>query len=146
MPDYIQGNPESKTFILVLHGAGSFGLSFRDGAFPEVLEENYVVVYWDQRGHGMSQGQVWANRRPGEPHGRRCDRPGDLAISPAEVPGDYPDRMEIVRHLEVKPRIVDLPLAMAVVEFCVVDYDRQRTIGELTVHPDHYLSLGKFFG
>ncbi|MEX0980654.1 MAG: alpha/beta hydrolase [Bacteroidales bacterium] len=57
MPAYIHGNFESKTFIVVLHGAGSFGLSFRDGAFTEVLEENYVVVYWDQRGQGMSQGR-----------------------------------------------------------------------------------------
>jgi len=63
MPAYIHGNFESKTFIVVLHGAGSFGLSFRDGAFTEVLEENYVVVYWDQRGQGMSQG------RYGQPDG-----------------------------------------------------------------------------
>lgn len=57
MPAYLHGNSESKTFIVVLHGAGSFGLSFRDGAFTEVLEESYVVVYWDQRGQGMSQGR-----------------------------------------------------------------------------------------
>jgi pimeloyl-ACP methyl ester carboxylesterase len=57
MPAYIHGNSEAKTFIIVLHGAGSFGLAFRDGAFTGVLEENYVVVYWDQRGQGMSQGR-----------------------------------------------------------------------------------------
>ncbi len=57
MPAYIHGNSESEIFIVVLHGAGSFGLSFRDGAFTEDLEENYVVVHWDQRGQGMSQGR-----------------------------------------------------------------------------------------
>ncbi|MEX0987485.1 MAG: alpha/beta hydrolase [Bacteroidales bacterium] len=57
MPAYLHGNPEAKVFVVVLHGAGSFGLAFRDGAFTEVLEDNYVVVYWDQRGQGMSQGR-----------------------------------------------------------------------------------------
>ncbi|MEX2370975.1 MAG: alpha/beta fold hydrolase, partial [Bacteroidales bacterium] len=57
MPAYLHGNAEAKVFVVVLHGAGSFGLAFRDGAFTEVLEDNYVVVYWDQRGQGMSQGR-----------------------------------------------------------------------------------------
>lgn len=57
MPAYVHGNAEANVFIVVLHGAGSYGLAFRDGAFTEVLEENYVVVYWDQRGQGMSQGR-----------------------------------------------------------------------------------------
>lgn len=63
MPAYVHGNSEAKVFIVVLHGAGSFGLAFRDGAFTEVLEENYVVVYWDQRGQGMSQGRY---KQPGD--------------------------------------------------------------------------------
>jgi len=56
MPAYVHGNSEKKTFIVVLHGAGSFGLAFRDGAFTERLEEEYVVVYFDQRGQSMAQG------------------------------------------------------------------------------------------
>lgn len=56
MPAYVHGNSESKTFLVVLHGAGSFGLAFRDGGFTAELEEKYVVVYFDQRGQSMSQG------------------------------------------------------------------------------------------
>jgi pimeloyl-ACP methyl ester carboxylesterase len=63
MPAYVHGNAEAKVFVVVLHGAGSFGLAFRDGAFTEVLEENYVVVYWDQRGQGMAQGRY---KQPGD--------------------------------------------------------------------------------
>lgn len=56
MPAYIRGNPRDKVFILVLHGAGSFGLAFREGIFPAELERDYAVAYWDQRGQSMSQG------------------------------------------------------------------------------------------
>lgn len=56
MPAYLHGNADSKTFLVVLHGAGSFGLAFRDGMFISDLEENYVVVYFDQRGQSMAQG------------------------------------------------------------------------------------------
>ena len=56
MPAYIHGNSEDKVFIVVLHGAGSFGLAFRYGTFVSELEKRYAVVYWDQRGQGMSQG------------------------------------------------------------------------------------------
>jgi pimeloyl-ACP methyl ester carboxylesterase len=56
MPAYVHGNPQNNTYLVVLHGAGSFGLSFRDGAFTSFLEEEFVVVYFDQRGQGMSQG------------------------------------------------------------------------------------------
>ncbi|MCB0843956.1 MAG: alpha/beta hydrolase [Bacteroidetes bacterium] len=56
MPAYIHGNSEDKVFIIVLHGAGSFGLAFRDGAFTSELEKRYAVVYWDQRGQSMAQG------------------------------------------------------------------------------------------
>lgn len=57
MPVYVHGNRESKTFVIVLHGAGSFGLSFRNGAFTEILEQEFAFVYWDQRGQGTSQGR-----------------------------------------------------------------------------------------
>lgn len=56
MPVYVNGNRESKTFVVVMHGAGSFGLSFRNGAFTEILEKKFAFVYWDQRGQGTSQG------------------------------------------------------------------------------------------
>lgn len=53
MPAYIRGNPREKVFILVLHGAGSFGLAFREGIFPAELEKDYAVAYWDQRGQSV---------------------------------------------------------------------------------------------
>lgn len=56
MPVHVYGNRSSNTFILTIHGAGSFGLAFRNGAFIDQLEERYAVVYWDQRGQGNSQG------------------------------------------------------------------------------------------
>lgn len=56
MPAYVHGNAADKVFVIVLHGAGSYGLAFRDGIFTESLEENYVMVYWDQRGQAMSEG------------------------------------------------------------------------------------------
>jgi pimeloyl-ACP methyl ester carboxylesterase len=56
MPVFVNGNRKSNTFVVVLHGAGSFGLSFRNGAFTEYLEKEFAFVYWDQRGQGTSQG------------------------------------------------------------------------------------------
>ncbi|MEL6670640.1 MAG: alpha/beta hydrolase [Bacteroidota bacterium] len=56
MPAYIHGNGSEGTFLIVLHGAGSFGLAFREGIFKDHLEEDYAVVYFDQRGQGMAQG------------------------------------------------------------------------------------------
>jgi pimeloyl-ACP methyl ester carboxylesterase len=56
MPAYVHGNPKAKVFVIVLHGAGSFGLAFRDGIFTSQLEKKYAMVYWDQRGQSMAQG------------------------------------------------------------------------------------------
>lgn len=57
MPAYIYGNGTSDTFIIILHGGpGGSGIEYRSGIYSEKLEEQYGVVYWDQRGQGMSQG------------------------------------------------------------------------------------------
>lgn len=57
MPAYIHGNAASKVFLVILHGGpGDNGLTYRFGDFAEQLENEYAVVYWDQRGQGMSQG------------------------------------------------------------------------------------------
>ena len=56
MPAYVHGNADSKVFLIVVHGAGSFGLSFRSGIFTDELEEEFGVVYFDQRGQSMAQG------------------------------------------------------------------------------------------
>ncbi len=56
MPVHVHGNFEDRILLVTVHGAGSFGLSFRDKEFITTLEERYAVVYWDQRGQGSSQG------------------------------------------------------------------------------------------
>lgn len=56
LPINVHGNRSSNTFLVAIHGAGSFGLAFRNGAFTERLEKAYAVVYWDQRGQGNAQG------------------------------------------------------------------------------------------
>ncbi len=56
MPAYLHGNASEKVFLIVLHGGpGGTGLSFRSKAF-DTIEEQYGVVYFDQRGSGNSQG------------------------------------------------------------------------------------------
>ncbi len=56
MPAYIKGNANEKIFLITLHGGpGGLGLGFRGNAFNQI-EDNYGVVYFDQRGSGMSQG------------------------------------------------------------------------------------------
>lgn len=56
MPAYIHGNGSEKIFLITVHGGpGDIGLSFRGEAF-NAIENSYAVVYFDQRGSGMSQG------------------------------------------------------------------------------------------
>lgn len=58
MPAYIRGNGGSGKFIVILHGGpGGSGLEYSLGTFAEELEKKYAVVYFDQRGQGMSQGK-----------------------------------------------------------------------------------------
>ncbi|HIF14347.1 MAG TPA: alpha/beta hydrolase, partial [Bacteroidetes bacterium] len=57
MPVHVFGNASDQTFIILLHGGpGDNGLAYRAGMYAEKLEEKYAMVYWDQRGQGMSQG------------------------------------------------------------------------------------------
>ncbi|GAB5473614.1 MAG: alpha/beta hydrolase [Maribacter sp.] len=56
MPAYVKGNGTDKVFLVTLHGGpGGLGLGFQGPAFDQI-EEDYAVVYFDQRGSGMSQG------------------------------------------------------------------------------------------
>lgn len=56
MPAYIKGNASEKVFLITLNGGpGGVGLEFRGTAFSKI-ENRYGVVYFDQRGSGMSQG------------------------------------------------------------------------------------------
>ena len=53
----VEGNISSNTFILLLHGGpGGNGSEYNFGTYAKLLEEQYAVVYLDQRGQGASQG------------------------------------------------------------------------------------------
>ncbi|WP_203258368.1 alpha/beta fold hydrolase [Hyunsoonleella ulvae] len=56
MPAYIHGNASEKVFLIILHGGpGGFGLSYRNSTIKSEIEKECAVVYFDQRGSGMSQ-------------------------------------------------------------------------------------------
>lgn len=57
MPAYIHGNGSEKIFLIILHGGpGGIGLSYRTNTIKSDIEKECAVVYFDQRGSGMSQG------------------------------------------------------------------------------------------
>lgn len=61
MAAYIKGNGSEKVFLITLNGGpGGVGLEFRGKAFSEI-ENQYGVVYFDQRGSGNSQGNYSEN-------------------------------------------------------------------------------------
>lgn len=55
MPVRVRGNTASKTLILMLHGGPGASASLYIPNFSR-LEEEFAVVYWDQRNSGNSQG------------------------------------------------------------------------------------------
>lgn len=58
MPAHIYGNASDKVFLIILHGGpGGDGLSYRSGTIKSEIEKECAVVYFDQRGSGMSQGR-----------------------------------------------------------------------------------------
>ncbi|MCL2557181.1 MAG: alpha/beta hydrolase [Treponema sp.] len=61
MPVWVTGNIESKVFIIWIHGGPGDAATFMPltDVFKE-LHDDYALVYWDQRGSGLSQG----NARP----------------------------------------------------------------------------------
>ena len=57
MPITVAGNVDSKKFILIIHGGpGGNGLDYRDAYIKDLVEKEFVVVYWDQRFAGNTQG------------------------------------------------------------------------------------------
>lgn len=53
----VDGNRNSNTFILLLHGGpGGSGFEYNTGEYTERMESKYAMVYLDQRGQGASQG------------------------------------------------------------------------------------------
>jgi pimeloyl-ACP methyl ester carboxylesterase len=57
MPVWVKGNKRSNVFILFLHGGpgGTAHEYIKAPAFKR-LEQDYALVYWDQRASGLSQG------------------------------------------------------------------------------------------
>lgn len=57
MPITVAGNVDSKKFIFIIHGGpGGNGLDYRDAQIKDLVEKEFVVVYWDQRFAGNTQG------------------------------------------------------------------------------------------
>lgn len=55
MPVYVEGNLNSDAYILMLHGGpGGSGSDYNAGKSAELIENEFAVVYWDQRGQGNS--------------------------------------------------------------------------------------------
>lgn len=72
IPAYIYGNTGSEVFIILLHGGpGSNALTYRGGRYTDELEEDYAMVYTDQRSQGMSQGN-----------------PSESSLTPENMAGD----------------------------------------------------------
>ncbi|MEL6675123.1 MAG: alpha/beta hydrolase [Bacteroidota bacterium] len=54
----VDGNLSSNVMILFLHGGpGGNGYEYNQGKYTQLLEEQYAMVYLDQRGQGSSQGR-----------------------------------------------------------------------------------------
>ena len=63
MPIWVKGNQASNVFIIMLHGGPEGGSSQYYSIFPshKKIEEEFAIVYWDQRMCGMSQGNPSAS-------------------------------------------------------------------------------------
>jgi pimeloyl-ACP methyl ester carboxylesterase len=59
MPVWVTGNKSSNIFILYLHGGpGQSAMGEKPMSGVPRLEQDYAIVYWDQRGSGISQGNA----------------------------------------------------------------------------------------
>lgn len=57
MPVWVKGNINSGVFLVTIHGGpGDSGHEFPLSLGFQALEEDYAIVYWDQRFSGLTQG------------------------------------------------------------------------------------------
>ena len=57
LPIWVRGNLDSGVFIVTLHGGpGDSGHDFTLSRGFEALEQDYAVIYWDQRASGLAKG------------------------------------------------------------------------------------------
>ena len=62
MPVWVQGNFESDVIIITVHGGpGDSGMEQHIATGFKYLEQDYLMVYWDQRWSGMTQGHYDAS-------------------------------------------------------------------------------------
>lgn len=58
MPVWVKGNFDSEVMIITVHGGpGDSGMEQHIAEGFKMLEEDYLMVYWDQRYSGMEQGR-----------------------------------------------------------------------------------------
>lgn len=83
-PVWVKGNLDSDVFLVIVHGGpGSTGTQyFHYGAF-DPLQEDYAVVYWEERASGFSQGNG-----PG----------GQNNLNAEEAAKDLEAVIEVVKH------------------------------------------------
>ena len=59
MPIWVTGNMDSEVILITVHGGpGAAGMEFPISPGFQSLEEDYMIVYWDQRFSGMAQGHT----------------------------------------------------------------------------------------
>ena len=57
MPVWVRGNTASKTFVVFLHGGpGNSSMTYAVSSAHKKLQDDYALVYYDQRCSGMAQG------------------------------------------------------------------------------------------
>lgn len=57
MPVLVEGNTASRVFLIFVHGGpGASSLIYNTDYISQHIENNFAVVYWDQRNAGASQG------------------------------------------------------------------------------------------
>ena len=58
IPIWVQGNLDSDVILFTVHGGpGDAGMAHHVETGFQLLEEDYLLVYWDQRFSGMTQGR-----------------------------------------------------------------------------------------
>lgn len=89
LPVWVKGNLDSEVFIITVHGGpGDSGHEFPLSKGFEYLEEDYAVVYWDQRFSGLSQGD-----------------PDDSHITAELFIDDVEKIVELIRHKYQEPTL-----------------------------------------
>lgn len=81
MPVVVEGNTQSKIFLLFIHGGpGGTAQVFNEylSPFSDALEKNHAMVYWDQRNSGLSRGEWDASKVTLEQHIEDLDQVVEL--------------------------------------------------------------------